>query len=192
VSEEKEIKTNRKNVFGEEIDVLKNSRSFLKTENIDKEQYRQHLEQLQNSYDDLLDQAKLITKVSDRLQNKINKANDELEEKNLALQESLDALTKAKLSRKANTITLVVIFILFIITEAWLEPIIEKNVHLFENYSWHNTADTLVALSMKAVIALSLRPIEKIIENRLVKREQEKIQREKGDKKRELETLLTN
>ena len=183
-----EQRTNRarsKNIFGDELEVLKESREFLKSENISIEEYKSHLESFQKSYDELLDQVKLITKVSDRLQNKINKANDDLEFKNIELQESLDALTKAKLSRKANTITLIVVFALFFITEAFVEPEIDDFAHsYFENSKFGEIALSLLA---KAVIALSLRPIEKLVEKRLLKKEQEKFHANKLERRSDLE-----
>ena len=48
-----------------------------------------------NSYEELLDQSKLITKVSDRLQKKINKSNDDLEHKNIELQDTLRFINKS-------------------------------------------------------------------------------------------------
>ena len=169
-----------KNVFEEELKVLKHSKAFLENDELTLDQCKRELEGLQKHYDELLDQTKLITKVSDRLQKKINKANDDLESKNVELQESLDALTKARVGRKATTITLIVVVVLFLITEAWIEPYIEDfaAVNFQGDY-----ATTFASLGAKAAIALLLRPIEKVVENRLMKREAERLSLEKEAKK---------
>ena len=110
-----EERKKKKNLFENEINILKASKIFLAKENITLEEYRDHLTSLNQDYEDLVDQSKLITKVSDRLQKKINRVNDELGDKNVALQESLDALTKAKVGRKATTIVLVIFIVVFIV-----------------------------------------------------------------------------
>ena len=174
--------TRARNVFEEEISVLKRSRLFLDQDNLSLDSCRKEFVFMQDRYDELLDQAKLITKVSDRLQNKINKANDQLESKNDELQDSLDALMKAKVGRKAATITIIVVIVLFLITEAFIEPIIEaKADHYFSDYSGDAflPVPTILALLAKGLIALSLRPIEKIVEKLLMKQESARLQAEK-------------
>lgn len=178
--EEQTRKSRKKqNVFNEELITLKNSREFLSRENVSLDECKDELGSLQKSYDELLDQSKLITKVSDRLQKKINRANDELGEKNDQLQESLDALTKARVGRRATTITLIVVIALFLFTEAVLEPPIERYAvrHFSGTFA---SAPLILALLAKGVIALSLRPIEKIVENYLMKKEAERIELERS------------
>ena len=170
---ERKDRSKSKNVFTQELSTLKESRAFLEREDINLDECKDQLKFLQESYDELLDQSKLITKVSDRLQKKINRANEELGDKNIQLQESLDALTKARVGRRATTITLIVVIVLFLFTEAVVEPPIEGWAK--ENIDYFPYADTLLALLAKAAIALSLRPIEKIVEKRLMKREAQRI-----------------
>ncbi len=173
-----------KNVFGDEQEALKASKEFLENEQLSLSECKEHIVFFQKSYDELLDQAKLITKVSDRLQNKINKANEELEFKNIALQESLDALTKAKLSKKAIRITLIVVFALFLITEAFVEPRIDEFAHnYFKN---GGLGEITLSLLAKTILFLSLRPIETVVEMHLIKKEQEKF-RNKGKEERKKE-----
>lgn len=181
-NQDRRSRSKAKNVFGEELEVLTESRAFLSKEDFTLDQCKDQLAHLASSYDELLDQAKLITKVSDRLQNKINKTNDELADKNIQLQDSLDALTKAKVGRKAVTITLIVVVVLFLFTEAFVEPIIEDwalNAFPPQDPSSNFTVATVLALLSKGLIALSLRPIEKIVEKRLMRQEAEKILAEK-------------
>ena len=177
MSEAKKIRVKTRSVFEEESNVLKQSRTFLQLDDLSLEDCKKQLLVMQGSYDELLDQAKLITKVSDRLQKKINNANDELEYKNVELNESLDALTKAKVGRKAVTITLFVVVGLLVLTEAFVEPYIDA--YTKENFTAFDYADTIGALLAKAVIALSLRPIEKIVEKRLMKQESNRLQAER-------------
>mgnify|MGYP003682582485 FL=1 len=119
-------------------------------------------------YEDLLDQSKLITKVSDRLQKKIIKATTTVEEKNAELQNTIDALTKAKVGRKAATMTLGIAIFLFLLGEGLLEPQIDKwiaNSSLAE-YRFDNV--NFIGLALKAVIAILIRPIEKLVEKRMM------------------------
>lgn len=177
-TERQSSRSKQKNVFNDELITLKNSRDFLERKDFSLDECKTELESLQKSYDELLDQSKLITKVSDRLQKKINRANEELGDKNLQLQESLDALTKARVGRRATTITLIVVIALFLFTEAVLEPPIERfAVRHFSDY--FASAPLILALLAKGIIALSLRPIEKIVEKRLMKKEAERIEMER-------------
>ena len=180
MSEEKKVRSTKRsrNIFEAEFKVLSESKEFLTREDITLEECKSQLLGLQKHYDELLDQSKLITKVSDRLQKKINNTNDELESKNILLQDSLDALTKARVGRRATTITLIIVIVLFLFTEAIIEPKIDiyaerKFAHIFAN------AELVFSLGAKVIIALLLRPIEKIVERTLMKREAEKLKKEK-------------
>jgi len=178
----RQARSRAKNVFTEELVILKSSREFLTREDITLHDCKEELSSLQKSYDDLLDQSKLITKVSDRLQKKINNANAELGVKNVQLQESLDALTKAKVGRRAAAITIFVVIGLFLLTEAFLEPPIERYMNKVfppDDVTALFTVATFFALLVKGLIALSLRPIEKIVEKRLMKKEAERIEAER-------------
>jgi len=156
----------KQNLFEAELQVLKTSRSFLESENLSLEDCKKQLATVNSHYEDLLDQSKLITKVSDRLQKKITKAHDALEETNIELQDTLDALTKAKVGRKAASIVLVVFILIFVLTEAFLEPQIDKYATSHFQGEW---AIQGFELGTKALIALLFRPIEAIVEKILMK-----------------------
>ena len=66
MSEAKKIRVKTRSVFEEESNVLKQSRTFLQLDDLSLEDCKKQLLVMQGSYDELLDQAKLITKVSDR------------------------------------------------------------------------------------------------------------------------------
>ncbi len=173
--------TKKKNLFEREARILANVKSALDEDNLTFDETKKELQLLAENYEELVDQSKLITKVSDRLQKKINRANEALEEKNLELQETLDALTQAKVGRRATTITLVIFVILFLVTEAFLEPPIERFAHsVFEG---NEIADVAFSLGVKGALALLLRPIEKIVERILVKQAQTKKEEELAQKR---------
>lgn len=171
-----ERRAKKKNLFEHESNILSSSKVVIANEDITLEEAKAELISLNAHYEDLVDQSKLITKVSDRLQKKINKANDALESKNNELSETLDALTKAKVGRRATTITLVIFVVLFLVTEAFVEPPIEELSH--EWFKGNETADMAFSLGVKGALALLLRPIEKIVEGILVKREKAKKEQE--------------
>ncbi|MBW8051094.1 MAG: hypothetical protein FVQ77_12295 [Cytophagales bacterium] len=121
---------------------------------------------LSHQYGQLLSEAQVITKVSDRLQNKLNSAseqvreiNDHLEVKNKQLQETIDELTKARVGRKATTIVILIAVFLFIIAEAFIEPKIEAAVK-----------NAILALFCKFAVFLVLLPVDFIVKTTLLKR----------------------
>ena len=73
---------------------------------------------------------------------------------------------------------MIVVITLFLFTEAVLEPPIERFAeNTFSDY--FESAPLILALLAKGVIALSLRPIEKVVEKRLMKKEAERIEQER-------------
>ncbi len=148
----------KRHVFEKETAILEHIQEFLKKDNLSHDQYKEELLQVKNYYEDLLDQGMLITKVSDRLQNKLNNLNSKLQDKNVELQNTIDELTKARVGRKATTIVLLVAVILFLVSEGILEPQIEANI-----------GDNLwLGLFFKGLIALLLKPIETLTEKYLM------------------------
>ena len=150
-----------KGVYEVESAILEHIQNFLEKEDVKEDEYKKEIKQVSIYYQDLLDQAMLITKVSDRLQNKLNKLNSKLNDKNDELQTTIDELTKAKVGRKATTIALVVAVILFLLSEGLVEPQIESYLGP-GNIGW--------GLAFKGVIALLLKPIEILSEKLLMKR----------------------
>ena len=148
-------------LFEKESALLKHTEEFINSNNgLDPNAVQKELITLSKSYKDLLNQQILITKVSDRLQKKLDKTNLALEEKNVQLENYIDALTQARIGRRAATITLVIAIALFILTEALIEPQIDR--YFLQNYE-ANVA-IYASLGLKALIALIIRPIEKIVE----------------------------
>ena len=54
----------KKNLFEKEIRVLRDSKAFMENENLSAEELRKHLNEINDHYEELVDQSKLITKVS--------------------------------------------------------------------------------------------------------------------------------
>lgn len=122
--------TNRELYF-DEIESLRKFRSKIETHAI----YKEDLDAFSDEYEELVAQAKVITRVSDRLQKKLDNANlqirdqnDQIKTKNLQLADTVDQLAKAKMGKRASTIMLTVAVILFILEQIFLEPIIEANI----------------------------------------------------------------
>lgn len=149
----------KRHVFEKETAILEHIQEFLAKDDVTKDQYKEELLEVKNYYEDLLDQGMLITKVSDRLQNKLNNLNGKLTDKNDELQNTIDELTKAKVGRKATTIVLLVAVGLFLVSEGLLEPQIEAQIG---DNIW-------LGLLFKGLIALLLKPIETLTEKYLMK-----------------------
>jgi len=128
-----------------------------------------------DNYEELLDQTVLITRISDRLQRKLDKTNDKLQllndqlnDKNIELQNTIDDLVKAKAGRKATTIVFIFALILFVFSEALIDPYIDSN-----------TKNIYLSLSIKALIAMLIKPFEMLVEEALLKSARKKTMEEK-------------
>lgn len=99
-------------VFEKENQILSYSKSILKkpTEELSVNTLREEYEQLSQSYAQLLGEVKLLTSVSDRLQNKLDKASDNVKKKEVELDKATLVMNKYKTT---NTVTNIV-FILFV------------------------------------------------------------------------------
>lgn len=162
--------SDKKSIYQQELENLEQSKEFLKRNEYSKMDIQLEFKKLVEDYEDLISQVKIITKISDRLQNKLNRTNDKLEilndqlnEKNIQLKETIDALTAAKIGRRASTIILIVAVILFVFSEVIIEPYIEGLVD-----------NNLVGLGLKLVVAILIKPGESLIENTMMRRARKK------------------
>ncbi|MEM0938863.1 MAG: hypothetical protein AAF600_03420 [Bacteroidota bacterium] len=124
------MKGNRE-LYYDEIESLKKFRSKIETHAI----YKEELDSFSDAYEELVAQAKVITRVSDRLQKKldnantqIRKQNEEIKNKNIQLADTIDRLAKAEVGKRASTIMLTVAAVLFILEQIFIEPIIDENI----------------------------------------------------------------
>lgn len=154
-------------LYYDEIDSLRKFRSKIETHAI----YKEDLDAFSDEYEELVAQAKVITRVSDRLQKKLDNANlqireqnEEIKDKNTQLADTVDQLAKAKVGRKASTILLTVAVILFILEQLLLEPIIDE---LFDTQ--------LVSLGILGVLFLLIKFSEGALESYFMNREKKKI-----------------
>lgn len=156
----------KESIFHKEKAYLQEAKDFLETEDamsIDK--LRDGYESISENYSELLDQITLITRISDRLQKKLDQTNDklatlndQLNDKNVELQNTIDDLVKARVGRKATTIVFIFALILFVFSEALIEPYIDTY------------ADNIyVSLAIKAIIAMSIKPLEMLVESSMMK-----------------------
>lgn len=163
----------RSSVFQKELEYLEEARSLAEENSTTPDQIQAGYQDMLSKYERLLGEAKLLTSVSDRLHHKLNLANDKLTEQseeinkinedlkvnNQILQDTVDQLMRARVSRRAGTIVLVIAILLFIVSEGFLEPIVEQRTNNF-----------YVGLGFKFLIAVLLRPIDFFTEKYLMKR----------------------
>lgn len=120
-------------LYSDEINNLRKFRTKIDRHAI----FKEDLDDFSNEYEELVAQAKVITRVSDRLQKKLDNANlqikdqnEEIKFKNVELKNTIDQLAVARIGRRASTIMLSVALILFILEQVFLEPIIEKEISI--------------------------------------------------------------
>ncbi|MCS7076036.1 MAG: hypothetical protein NZ455_04980 [Bacteroidia bacterium] len=170
----------KKTVFENEIQILNDSREILKNGSVSdfSEAYRR----ITQAYASLLNDVKLLTSVSDRLQRKHNQANQKLREINeeliqqteeiRAIHEALQTknaeitariqelkaakndLTLAKIRRKATSIIVIVAIVLLILTEIF-------DRFVMEGTSW----------ASKVILIIIIKPLDNFIMERLKRRE---------------------
>jgi len=172
----------KENIYHKEKAYLQRAQDFIESEEYrDDEAAKKELVSIVENYEELLDQTVLITRISDRLQKKLDQTNeklsslnDQLNDKNEELQETIDNLLKAKVGRKATTYVFVFALVLFVFSEALIEPYIESYAN-----------NIYLSLTIKALIAMSIKPLEMLVEDSLLKvaRKQEMARKEVSSKK---------
>lgn len=131
---------------------------------------KEDVDQLIDNYVENVNEMKLITKVSDRLQKKLNKTNETLDKKNKELQETLDELTKANAGKRATTIVFVLGIVLFVFEEYLIEAVVKH--HFGHENMW-------ISVVAKLIIALALKPFEVFLEHRFIAHAYKKDQHKK-------------
>jgi SMC interacting uncharacterized protein involved in chromosome segregation len=123
----------KQELYHDEISQLKNFRSKLDTHTI----YKDEIIGFADQFEELVAQAKVITRVSDRLQKKLDSANlqireqnEEIKDKNVELEQTIQQLAKARVGRRASTIMLTVALGLFVAEQIFIEPLIEQYVDI--------------------------------------------------------------
>lgn len=148
-------------VFEKENEILRHSKELLaKTEMLSEQSWLKEYELLAQSYAQLLGEVKLLTSVSDRLQNKLNKANENIARKNEELTQTLDMLTRERAGKRATTIVLMLAALFFIISELVIDPQLQEGTRIFGASG---------VIMLKITVAIALKPLEVLLENLLLK-----------------------
>ena len=167
------MRKSKSDVFGKEKGILQHVQQVCENDKVTHDELIEEYNDLTSHYERLLKEVKMLTSVSDRLHIKLDAANTQLSEqadnikeinqeltgRNQELQQTLEQLLKAKVGNRALTIVLLIAIVLFVITEGWIEPIVERN-----------TNNEYVGLFLKGIVALMLKPIDTIVERYLMKR----------------------
>jgi hypothetical protein len=180
--------------YQRENELLVKFKGIADTDDLTRDDYRAAVGDLLKSYTTLLSDTKLLTSVGDRLQRKlkganmllqqqseeIQRINDNLQQTNVELKNTIDELTKARASRKAQTFILIVVVFLMVATEVLEEFVIEAMVDSFFSH-WPKVFQFMVGLLPKAVIVLLLKPIEGYTERYFIRQAQRDEARQKAD-----------
>lgn len=129
------------------------------------------IRRISEDYSGVLDQVALVTKVSDRLQRKLAEANNEIlaknqeiRSKNEELKQTLGKLAKAKLGRRASSIVLIVGLALLVVEE-----------YLLDDYLSQLNIGGMIDVSLKIMIAVSMKFLESGLESYFLAQEKQKI-----------------
>ena len=158
---------NNKELYHEEITTLKGFRKKIET----KAMFKEDLHLFTDNYEDLLAQAKVITRVSDRLQKKLDSANiqileqnEKIKDTNLLLEDKVYQLVRAKVGKKAGRLLLIFTLGLFGLEQIFLEPVIEKYVSV-----------PFVDFGILTLLFFIVKSLESSLENFFLKKEKKKI-----------------
>jgi hypothetical protein len=119
--------------------------------------YQQALRVITGKYKELLDQTKFLTRISDRLENRLQSVNQTLAKKNVDLKSALDELSRARVGRQAYLIIYIIAGIVFVFEEFFIDPV----VAVFGNVMW-------MVIAIKLCFTLLLKPTETLLENHLL------------------------
>ncbi|MEL6560499.1 MAG: hypothetical protein AAFQ94_20075 [Bacteroidota bacterium] len=163
-----------KELYHDEVSNLDKFRKKIDSRTI----YKEDLEFFSEQYEELIAQAKVITRVSDRLQKKLDNANtqireqnSEITEKNSELESAINQLVAAKVGRKASTILFVVTITLLIIEEYAIDPLLENL-----------TGSDFISIGIKVATAVVAKLFEGRLEDYFLNKEKAKIIRDEYGK----------
>lgn len=160
-------------VFEKENQILSYSKNILKkpVEELSATVLREEYEQLAQSYAQLLGEVKLLTSVSDRLQNKLDKASENVGKKEAELSKVLSVMSESKISHNVTNIVFILFVALFFIVDWTIDTadfltddsakVITRQI---TEYAAHPVADVADYTNTKAVIANLLDKPEQITE----------------------------
>ncbi|MEL7147790.1 MAG: hypothetical protein AAFO69_15565 [Bacteroidota bacterium] len=163
-----------KELYHDEVNNLEKFRKKIDSRTI----YKEDLEFFSEQYEELIAQAKVITRVSDRLQKKLDNANSqireqnsEITEKNDELESAINQLVAAKVGRKASTILFIVTIALLIFEEMAIDPLLEELA-----------GSDFISIGIKVITAIVAKMFEGRLEDYFLKKEKDKIIRDEYGK----------
>lgn len=148
-----------KALFKNEEQLLDQYRELEDGRNVSTQDYSKLFSAVVTSYADLLEQARFITKISDRLEKKLDVVNQSLNIRNSQLQTAIAELTKARIGKTARAIVYSIAVGLFVLEELFVEPVIS----LFGD-------GMILGFLLKLLLVLLLKPAESFLESILIKR----------------------
>ena len=159
-------------LYHDEVNNLKVFRQKIDTKAI----FKEDLDDFSTYYEELIAQAKVITRVSDRLQKKLDNANIqiqdqnvEIKDKNLELATTLDQLAQAKVGKRASTILYTVAIALFVLEQLLLEPLIEQQL------AEREISIPYVGIGILGVLFILVKILESALEGYFMKKEKKRI-----------------
>ena len=168
-------------VYVREIEELERAQAFIAQENIENHIFRNEYVKLVDSFDDAVGQMRLITKVSDKIQKKLDRVNSALDVKNAELQKTIDELTQARAGKIAASIVLAIAVMLFLLEELFIDNLIKNLL---------GTTSQWASVITKLVVVLMLKPLEGLLENFIISYlYKKKKEREKEAEKPKMNTV---
>lgn len=160
-------------LYWEEIENYKNYRSKLEAHTV----YKEDLDEFGDQYEELVAQTKVITRVSDRLQKKLDGANlqirtqnEEITDKNLELESTVLQLAKAKVGRRASFLMMIIALGLFVLEQVFLEPYLAANIDI-----------PYAGLGILLILFFIIKGVESALEKFYLNKEKQKIMKRKKE-----------
>jgi hypothetical protein len=173
-------------LYHEELTNLEKFKSKIDTHAI----YKKDLDDFSDQYEELVAQAKVITRVSDRLQKKLDTANvkireqnEEISTKNTVLEDTVQQLAVAKVGRRAATVMLTVALLLFILEQVILQPIIDDYIASISKESMPDILEPILPymnLFILGIIFFGVKYFESALEGYFMARQKKKIIGQEG------------
>jgi positive regulator of sigma E activity len=165
-----------KELYHDEVSNLKKFKEKIDAHTI----YLEDLNDFSDQYEELIAQAKVITRVSDRLQKKLDSANlqirdqnKEITKQNLELENTVTQLAQARVGRRASTILYFAAIVLFVIEEFTLDSLLE-DLNL----------PAIIGIIIKVATFLVVKAFEGKLEEYFMNREKEKILKDEYGKEK--------
>jgi len=163
-----------KELYHDEVSNLDNFRKKIESRTI----YKEDLDFFSEQYEELIAQAKVITRVSDRLQKKLDNANTQIRDQNQEitdkkndLESAVNQLVQAKVGKKASTLLFAITIGLLILEESFIDPLLNDL-----------SGSQFISLGIKIGTAIVAKLFEGKLEEYFLNKEKDKIIRDEYGK----------